>query len=227
MNLIGIVFILLSVAVSQLLRSKFATYSQTRLQAALSGAEIAAKMLRTYSIEDVKITCTHGQLTDHYNPLTKTVNLSAQVYEGRNAAAAAIAAHECGHAVQHAQGYAFLRLRSAMVPMLSATTHFMPWIILFGIFVINTTLIPLKVGIAVFALTTLFSLVTLPVEFDASRRALAWMDTQRVVTSQERHMAHDALWWAAMTYVLAALGSLAQLLHLITILLSRINEQQR
>ena len=218
MNLIGIIFLLVSIAVSQILRSKFANYSKTRLRTDLSGAEVAAKMLHAYGIEDVKITCTSGHLTDHYNPLTQTVNLSAQVYEGRNAAAAAIAAHECGHAVQHTQGYAFLRLRSAMVPVLSATTRFMPWVILLGVFLINTTLIPLEIGIALFALTTLFSFVTLPVEFDASRRALAWMDDQRVVTSRERHMAQDALWWAAMTYVMAALGSLAQLLHLVSIL---------
>lgn len=215
---IGMIFLLISVGVSQILRSKFANYSKTSLRADWSGAEVAAKMLHAYGIEDVKITHTSGHLTDHYNPLTKTVNLSAQVYEGSNAAAAAIAAHECGHAVQHAQGYAFLRLRSAMVPVLSATTRFMPWVIILGVFLINTTLIPLEIGIVLFALTTLFSFVTLPVEFDASRRALAWMDGQRVVTSQERHMAKDALWWAAMTYVVAALGSLAQLLHLINIL---------
>lgn len=218
MNLIGIIFLLVSVTVSGILKSKLNAYSNTRLRVNWSGAEVAGKMLREYGIENVTITCTHGHLTDHYNPLTKTVNLSGQVYYGKNAAAAAIAAHECGHAVQHAQGYAFLRFRSAMVPALSATTHFMPWIIMLGIFLINTTLLPLTVGIALFALTTLFSFITLPVEFDASRRALAWMDNQRVVTSQEHQMAKNALWWAAMTYVLAALGSLAQLLQLINLL---------
>jgi Zn-dependent membrane protease YugP len=175
-------------------------------------------MLRGHGIEQVTITCTRGHLTDHYNPLTKTVNLSDQVYYGKNAAAAAIAAHECGHAVQHAQGYAFLRFRSAMVPALSATTRFMPWIIMLGIFLINTTLLPLTVGIALFALTTLFSFITLPVEFDASKRALAWMDNQGIVTSQEHQMAKNALSWAAMTYVIAAIGSLAQLLQLINLL---------
>ena len=218
MNLIGIIFLLVSVAVGGILKSKLTAYAKTKLQANLSGAEVADRMLHDYGIGHVKITCTHEYLADHYNPLSQTVNLSNQVYYGRNAAAAAIAAHECGHAVQHAQGYAFLRFRSAMVPVLTATAHFMPWVIMLGIFLVNTTLIPLTVGIVLFTLTTLFSFVTLPVEFDASRRALAWMDNQRVVTSQERQMAKNALWWAAMTYVVAALGSLAQLLHLLHIL---------
>jgi Zn-dependent membrane protease YugP len=221
MNLIGIIFLLVSVIVGSVFKSRFNAYSKTRLRANWSGAEIADKMLREYGIEQVKITCTSGHLTDHYNPLTKTVNLSEQVYYGKNVAAAAIAAHECGHAVQHAQGYALLRLRSAMVPVLSATTRFMPWLIMLGIFLVNTTLVPLTVGIALFALTTLFCFITLPVEFDASNRALAWIDNQGVVTSQEHQMAKNALWWAAMTYVVAALGSLAQLLHLISILGSR------
>jgi uncharacterized protein len=219
MNLIGIIFLLVSVAVGSLLRSRLNTYAKTKLLANWSGAEVAAKMLREYGIEHVKITCTRGHLTDHYNPLTKTVNLSDQVYYGKNAAAAAIAAHECGHAVQHAQGYAFLRFRSAMVPMLSATARFMPWVIMLGISLIHTTLIPLTVGIALFALTTLFSFITLPVEFDASKRALVWMDNQGIMTSQEHQMAKNTLWWASMTYVVAALGALAQLLHLINMLL--------
>jgi uncharacterized protein len=218
MDLIGIIFLLVSTVVSSIFRVRFSAYSRTRLLSNQSGAEIADRMLRECGVEQVKVTCTHGHLTDHYNPLTKTVNLSDQVYYGQSAAAAAVAAHECGHAVQHAQGYAFLQLRSAMVPVLSATTRFMPWIIMFGIFLVHTTLIPLTIGVGLFALTTLFSFVTLPVEFDASSRALAWMDSQRVITSQERQMAKNALWWAAMTYVIAALGSLAQLLHLISIL---------
>jgi uncharacterized protein len=221
MNLIGIIFLLVSVAVGSILKSKLNAFAKTRLLANWSGAEVAEKMLREYGIEHVTITCTGGSLTDHYNPLTKTVNLSDQVYYGKNAAAAAIAAHECGHAVQHAQGYAFVRFRSAMVPVLSATTRFMPWAIMLGISLIHTTLIPLTVGIALFALTTLFSFITLPVEFDASRRALAWMDNRGVVTSQEHQMARNALWWAAMTYVVAALGALAQLLHLINMLGSK------
>ena len=221
MNLIGIIFLLVSVSTGSILRNKLNRYSNIRLRSNLSGAEVADKMLRECGIENVTITGTSGYLTDHYNPLTKKIHLSGQVYHGKNAAAAAIAAHECGHAVQHKQGYAFLRFRSAMVPVLSATARFMPWIIMLGIFLINTTLIPLTIGIALFALTTLFSFITLPVEFDASRRALAWMDHQGVVTSQERQMAQNALWWAAMTYVVAALGSLAQLLHLINIMDNR------
>jgi len=218
MNLIGIIFLLVSVSIGSILRNKLHHYSNIRLRSNLSGAEVAHKMLREYGIENITITGTPGYLTDHYNPLTKTVHLSDQVYYGKNAAAAAIAAHECGHAVQHKQGYAFLHFRSAMVPVLSATARFMPWIIMLGIFLINTTPIPLTIGIALFALTTLFSFITLPVEFDASRRALAWMDHQGVVTSQEHQIARNALWWAAMTYVVAALGSLAQLLHLINIM---------
>ena len=218
---IGIIFFLISTLVSLTFRSRLTTYFRTRLQAGLSGVEVATKMLQDYGIHDVKVTATKGQLTDHYNPLNKTVNLSAEVYGGRNAAAVAIAAHECGHAVQHAKSYAFLRFRSAMVPALSATSRFMPWVIILGILVVNTTPVPLEIGIALFSLTTLFSFVTLPVEFDASRRALAWIDDQRIVTNQERRMAKDALWWAAMTYVVAALGSLAELLHLISILQRR------
>ncbi len=184
MNTIGIIFVLVSAAVGSILRSRFNTYAQTKLKSDWSGVEIANKMLREHGIDQVKITCIHGHLTDHYNPLTQTVNLSNQVYHGRNAAAAAIAAHECGHAVQHARGYAFLQLRSTMVPVLSVTTRFIPWTIIVGILLINTTLIPLTVGIALFALTTLFSFITLPVEFDASSRALAWMDNRGVVQAK-------------------------------------------
>jgi hypothetical protein len=187
----------------------------------LTGAEVAEQMLRAYNVNNVRITSTEGHLTDHYDPLKKTVNLSEAVFHGRNAAAAAVAAHECGHAVQHATGYAFLQLRSIMVPVLSVTTRYMPWLILLGIFVINNTPLPLEIGIGLFAMTTLFTFITLPVEFDASRRALAWMQRQNIVTSQEYTMAKDALSWAAMTYVAAALGSLAQLLHLISILNKR------
>lgn len=218
MGLIGIIILLLSLAVSQVLRSKFARYAQTRLSADLTGAEVAAQMLRKHDIEDVQITCVDGHLTDHYNPLTKTVNLSASVYYKKNAAAAAVAAHECGHAVQHARGYAFLRFRSAMVPALSVAARYMTWIILLGILVVEKTPLPLEIGIGLFGMTTLFAFITLPVEFDASKRALAWMSSQGIVKSQEYSMAEDALRWAAMTYVIAALGSLAQLLHLISIL---------
>lgn len=213
------VFALASWAVGAKLKSKFKKYSQIGLRSGISGAEAAAQMLRDHDIHDVRIVSTAGRLTDHYNPADKTVNLSGDVYQGRSAAAVAVATHEVGHAVQHAKAYSMLKFRSAMVPVLNVSSQYLSWIILIGIFMINTTPIPLLLGIGIFALTTVFSFVTLPVEFDASRRALAWMDNQRVVTSQEHSMAKDALKWAAMTYVVAALASLAQLLYLVTIFL--------
>lgn len=203
------------------LRSKFRQYAQIPLNSGLSGAEVAAKMLADNNIHDVRIISTSGQLTDHYDPTNKTVNLSEGVYAERTAAAAAIAAHECGHAVQHATAYSMLQFRSALVPALSAVSRFMPWILMAGILMLRTSVIPLGVGIGLFALTTLFSFITLPVEFDASRRALAWMDKRGVVTVQEHAMAKDALWWAAMTYVVAALASLATLLYYVSIFLRR------
>jgi uncharacterized protein len=219
MVLISIIILLFSLFVQQLLRSKLAHFASIPLKSGLTGAQIATKMLHDYGINEVKIISTHGQLTDHYNPLNKTVNLSTEIYHGSNAGAAAVAAHECGHAVQHAKGYAFLQMRSAMVPFLSFTSRYMMLIIMIGILMIHTTLLPLEIGIGLFALTTVFSFITLPVEFDASRRALAWIDRQGVVSSQEHAQAKEALSWAAMTYVLAALGSLAELLRLIFILL--------
>jgi Zn-dependent membrane protease YugP len=215
--LLIIVLMLASAAIQWRLRSKFKEYSLVPLRSGLSGAEVAARMLADNGIYDVRIISTEGQLTDHYNPADKTVNLSEGVYAERSAAAAAIAAHECGHAVQHARGYAMLQLRSTLVPALSAVSRFMPWILLAGILLVRTSLIPLGVGIVLFALTTLFSFITLPVEFDASRRALAWMDQRGIVTTQEHVMAKDALWWAAMTYVVAALASLATLLYYVSI----------
>ncbi|OGX90421.1 zinc metallopeptidase [Hymenobacter coccineus] len=203
------------------LRSKFKKYAQVGLQSGLTGAQIAELMLADHGITDVRIVSTDGSLTDHYNPATKTVNLSEGVYAERSAAAAAVAAHECGHAVQHATAYSMLQFRSAMVPALSAVSRYMPWILLAGIFMLNRTMIPLGLGIALFSLTTLFSFVTLPVEFDASRRALAWMDKRGVVTVQEHAMAKDALWWAAMTYVVAAISSLATLLYYVMIFMRR------
>ena len=217
--LIFIVFALISAAVSWRLRSKFNQYSQVGLQNGLSGAEIAQQMLRENGIYDVRVLSVEGMLTDHYNPQDKTVNLSADVYYGRSVAAAAVAAHECGHAVQHATAYGPLKFRSAMVPFLTISSQYMQWIILIGIFLINTTLLPLTIGVALFAVTTLFSFITLPVEFDASRRALAWIDSRGVVNRQEYGYAKDALWWAAMTYVVAALGSLATLLYYVSILM--------
>ena len=203
------------------LRSEFKQYSQVGLSSGLSGAEIAKKMLADHGIYDVQIISTPGQLTDHYNPTDKTVNLSEGVYAERSAAAAAIAAHECGHAVQHSTSYAMLQFRSALVPTLSAVSKWVPMLILAGFFLINRTPVPLLLGVGLFSLTTLFSFITLPVEFDASRRALAWMDQRGVVTTQEHAMAKDALWWAAMTYVVAALASLASLLYYASIFMRR------
>ncbi len=220
--LIGILFLIISLVVSNILKYKFKKYAKTYLKSNLSGAEIAAKMLFDHDISDVKIiSSSYGHLSDHYDPIKKIVALSEEVYYGKHAAAAAVAAHECGHAVQHAKGYAFLKLRSAMVPMLSATSRYMPWIIIGGILTLNMTPIPLTVGIIFFSATTLFSFITLPVEFDASQRALQWMSSARIVDYQEKNMAKDALKWAALTYVVAALGSLAELLRLIAILNSR------
>jgi Zn-dependent membrane protease YugP len=219
MYLLLILIMVASAAVQWRMRSKLKGYGEVGLRSNLTGREVAAKMLRDNGIYDVQITSTDGSLTDHYDPTNKTVNLSADVYNERSVAAAAVAAHECGHAVQHAQAYSFLKFRSAMVPALSAVSKFMPFILLAGIFMIRTSLIPLGIGIALFSLTTLFSFVTLPVEFDASRRALAWMDSNGVVTPQEHEGAKDALWWAAMTYVVAALSSLATLLYYVSIFL--------
>ena len=201
------------------LRSKFSKYAQVGLRSNLSGKQIAELMLADHGITDVRVISTEGRLTDHYNPTDRTVNLSEAVYAERSAAAAAVAAHECGHAVQHATAYGMLQFRSAMVPALSAVSRFMPFILLAGVLLIRTTIIPLGLGIALFSLTTLFAFVTLPVEFDASRRALAWIDRRGIVTTQEHAMAKDALWWAAMTYVVAAISSLATLLYYVSIFL--------
>ncbi|GAB3691296.1 zinc metallopeptidase [Spirosoma flavus] len=209
----------LSAFVSWRLRSKFNEYSQIGLSNGLSGAEIAEKMLRENGIYDVRVLSVEGMLTDHYNPQEKTVNLSADVYYGRSVAAAAVASHECGHAVQHKVAYGPLNFRSAMVPVLTVASTYMQWILLAGIFLLQTTPIPLAIGVALFALTTVFSFVTLPVEFDASRRALAWIQNNGVVNSREYGFAKDALWWAAMTYVVAALGSLATLMYYASLLL--------
>ncbi len=218
---IGIVFMLVSMWVSSKLKSKFKEYSQTPLSSGLSGREIAEMMLSDNGITDVRVISVAGRLTDHYNPADKTVNLSEYVYEARSAAAAAVAAHECGHAVQHAKAYAFLKFRSAMVPALSIASRYMQWIILIGILLLQTTPLPLTIGVVLFGLTTIFSFVTLPVEFDASKRALAWIDQRGVVTPQEHDMAKDALKWAALTYVVAALGSLATLLYYVSLLMGR------
>jgi Zn-dependent membrane protease YugP len=216
MILLLVLLMLVSMGIQWRLRSKFRQYAQVGLHSGLSGKQVAELMLADHGITDVRIISAEGQLTDHYNPTDKTVNLSEGVYAERSAAAAAVAAHECGHAVQHATAYSMLQFRSAMVPALSAVSTWMPWILLAGVFMLKQSMIPLGVGILLFSLTTLFSFVTLPVEFDASRRALAWMDKRGVVTPQEHGMAKDALWWAAMTYVVAAISSLATLLYYVS-----------
>jgi len=214
-----IIIFIVSFGIQWILKSKFNKYSQTALLSNLSGREVAEMMLRDNGIFDVKVFSIEGQLTDHYDPSNKTVNLSHEVYHGRNAAAVAVAAHECGHAVQHSVAYSWLSFRSAMVPMLSFTSRFMSIILLAGIFLMQTTLIPLGIGVALFALTTLFSFITLPVEFDASARGLKYISSKGIVTAAEYDLSKDALWWAAMTYVVAALSSIATLLYYASILL--------
>jgi len=215
------VFMLISWLVSMRLKSKFNEYSQVAFRGNMTGAEIAAKMLRENNIDDVKITSVEGQLTDHYNPVEKTVNLSPEVYSGRSVAAAAVAAHECGHAVQHAHAYMWLGLRSNLTPVVSFASRWMQWILLAGILTITIFPYLLLFGIILFAATTIFSFITLPVEFDASNRALVWLESSGVTSSQEHEMAKDALKWAAMTYVVAALSSLATLLYYVSIFMRR------
>jgi Zn-dependent membrane protease YugP len=208
---------LFSWLVSARLKSKFELYSKLQLQNGMSGKEIAEKMLADNGIYDVRVISTPGRLTDHYNPADKTVNLSEAVYNHRNAAAAAVAAHECGHAVQHAIGYEWLTMRSKLVPFVSVASTYMQWILLAGILMLQTFPQLLLIGIVIFASTTLFSIVTLPVEYDASNRALAWFENKRMLTVQEQAGAKDALKWAARTYLVAAIGSIATLLYYISI----------
>ena len=215
----GIMFIV-SLYVSNKLKSKFKNYSKMHLQNGMSGKEIAEKMLRDNGIYDVKVISTPGMLSDHYNPNKKTVNLSEGVYSQRNAAAAAVAAHECGHAVQHAKSYSWLKMRSALVPVVSVASNLSQWVILAGLVLLYTsTLGPtiFFIGIVLFGLGTLFSFITLPVEYDASNRALTWLETENMLTRQEHDAAQDSLKWAARTYVVAALGSLATLLYFVGI----------
>ncbi len=219
--IIGIVVAVVGAIVQSKLRSKFKKYSQTSISSHLSGKEIAEKMLRENGIYDVEVISVAGQLTDHYNPITRTVNLSDSVYSKRNAAAAAVAAHECGHAVQHAQNYSWLMMRSKLVPAIQKTGLMVQIVIVLGILLINIFPQLLLAGIILFSLTTIFSFVTLPVEFDASKRALAWMKTSNVVSSNELSQSKDALKWAALTYVVAALGSLATLVYYISIYMGK------
>jgi hypothetical protein len=208
---------LASWAVSSRLKSKFEHYSKMQLQNGMSGAEIAEKMLADNGIRDVRVISVAGQLTDHYNPVNKTVNLSEAVYNQRNAASAAVAAHECGHAIQHAVGYQWLTMRSKLVPFVNVASSYMQWVLIGGILLMNSFPQLLLIGIVLFAATTIFSLVTLPVEYDASHRALAWLENKKMLTPQEHDGAKDALTWAARTYVVAALGSIATLLYYVSI----------
>ncbi|MCF0176119.1 MAG: zinc metallopeptidase [Bacteroidales bacterium] len=213
--LIFIATMIASWLVQLMLKSRFEEYSKEGIY--LSGAEVARKMLEDNGIYDVTIQSTPGQLTDHYNPTNKTLNLSESVYSCRNVAAAAVAAHECGHAVQHAKGYAPLQLRSKLVPVVQFASNTVQWVLLAGILLINTFPSILLLGIALFAMTTLFSFITLPVEINASRRAVEWLDYSGVVNWQTKPMAQTALKWAAYTYVIAAISSLATLMYYIGI----------
>jgi len=209
---------LISMLVSGKLKSKFAKYSKVHLQNGMSGAEIAEKMLADHGIRDVKVVSTPGMLSDHYNPKNKTVNLSEGVYSQRNAAAAAVAAHECGHAVQHAQAYEWLTMRSKLVPVVSVTSGMSMWVVFGGLMLGAAAGVGLGywiavAGLAMMAFATLFSFVTLPVEYDASNRALAWLKAKNIVTQQEYKGSEDALKWAARTYLVAAIGSLATLVY--------------
>lgn len=219
--LIALIVMGFSFYVQWRLKSKFEEYSQVGLSNGMSGKEIAETMLRESGIYDVRVVSVEGRLTDHYNPQDKTVNLSPDVYYGRSVAAAAVASHECGHAVQHATAYSWLQFRSQMVPFLSVASQYMQWIILIGVLLINTSIIPLAIGVALFAVTTLFSFITLPVEYDASNRALAWIQKNRIVNEREYVMSADALKWAARTYLVAAIGSLATLLYYVSLLMGR------
>ncbi len=213
--IIMIAIMVLSFIVQQMLQSRFNKYSQVALPSRMSGAEVALKMLQDHGIYDVKVVPTQGMLTDHFNPQTKTVALSESVYSSRSIAAAAVAAHECGHAVQHAMGYAPLRLRSSLVPVVNFASNIVQWVLLAGVLLINVFPNLIWLGIILFATTTVFSFVTLPVEINASSRAISWLTQTGIADDRTRPMAVDALKWAAYTYVIAALGSLATLFYYI------------
>jgi uncharacterized protein len=210
---------LVSWLVSNQLKKKFELYSKVQLRNGMSGAEIAEKMLADHGIRDVEVISTPGQLTDHYNPKNKTVNLSESVYNQRNAAAAAVAAHECGHAVQHAQAYEWLKMRSALVPVVTITSSMSQWVVFGGIALMATNLVGgmgfyvAVAGLVMMSFATLFSVITLPVEYDASNRALAWLKNKNMVSQQEYEGSADALKWAARTYLVAAIGAIASLLY--------------
>jgi hypothetical protein len=220
-----IVIALVSFIVQWRFKNKFKQYAEIGLLSGLSGKEVAEKMLQDNNIYDVQVISVEGELTDHYNPETKTVNLSPDVYYSRSVASAAVAAHECGHAVQHAKAYAWLSLRSSLVPVINVASTLTQWTLFIGVMLLFFTHNPfvLAIGVAALTLVTLFSFITLPVEFDASSRALAWLNNNYTVmqTRQEHEQAKDALWWAAMTYVVAALSSLATLLYYASFLFNR------
>lgn len=223
--IIGLFFMAIGWIVSSRLKSKFREYSQTHLTRDLTGAEIARLMLADHGLSDVQVISVEGQLTDHYNPANRTVNLSQEVYHGRNAAAAAVAAHECGHAVQHAKAYSMLEFRSAMVPIQNISAqviNFIFMIMMFGA-IFAQGMLPMTTALLIiivcYGVFTLFAFVTLPVEFDASKRALAWIESRGIVTRQEHDMAKDALKWAAMTYVVAAIGALTTLIYYVMMFL--------
>lgn len=216
--IVSLIFLGISMLVSLVLKGKFAKYSKVGLRNGLTGREIAEKMLRENGIYDVKVVSVNGFLSDHYNPANKTVNLSPEVYNGTSVAAAAVSAHECGHAVQHATAYQWLTMRSKMVPAVQITSNLVNWVLLIGVIMAasgNTTV--LLVGILLMAVTVLFTLITLPVEFDASKRALAWLNHTNITTSEEYPKAKDALKWAALTYVVAALAAVVTLVQYILI----------
>lgn len=222
--LIAGVMFLIGMLVQSRLKSKFREYSEVGLSEGLSGRQVAERMLHENGIYDVQVISTPGFLSDHYNPADKTVNLSPDVFEGRSVAAAAVAAHECGHAVQHAHAYAPLKMRSALVPVVQISTNLSQWVILAGLGWMGFgggNQIVLLIGIALFAASTIFSLITLPVEYDASARALKWMESTGLTTRQEHDQAADALKWAARTYLVAAISSVATLLYYILIFMNR------
>jgi len=215
------IFMLLSWIVGAQLKSKFREYSKIPVNFGMTGREVALKMLTDNGIHDVKVESVEGELTDHYNPLKKTINLSHDVFHGNSVAAAAVAAHECGHAVQHATAYHWLQMRSTLVPFVSFSSKWVQWVLLAGILMLNVFPQLLLLGIIMFGMTTVFSLITLPVEIDASQRALAWLSVSNVTTQSTHPKAQEALRWAAYTYVVAALSSLATLLYYLSIYLGR------
>jgi len=225
--LLMIIVAVVSFIVQWRFKSKFNQYAEISLLSGMTGQEVAERMLKDNNIDDVQVISVEGELTDHYNPANKTVNLSPDVYYSRSIAAAAVAAHECGHAVQHAKAYSWLSLRSALVPVINVASTLTQWTLFIGVMLLFFTHNPfvLAIGVAALALVTLFSFITLPVEFDASRRALLWLNNNYNVmqTREEHDQAKDALWWAAMTYVVAALGSLATLLYYASFLFNRRN----